>query len=703
MSLGKESLLFFLGGHDEKYLIKDSYDQLYKLRLKDPVPSYAEVLSHIFLEALGLPNTPVYPVIVKRGENGIPYSEEAKELFKEDAYRKTYAGLSGAHNNYVPATAQNKISIQHYELSSINSHQMAEFLGHLLVHYILGNQHLKMKPRSEFDIVFTGKHFTTIDMTQAFRFYEEESKREPFLSYFQHFPFDLKGLNEEERRIFLRKTNIYLSRIESFSEKTLESLFHPLFKVYESNRKNKKLPHFDFSMELQRRIKGLRNHLVESLRGSLRESDLLFLKGPLQVSKANINIPKLYIENTDKLPSAKNHNPVDLLWSFFFQSFYKLREQASKKWAKELNFDGDVIKELKKRAQKDTSKIYFVSPHLNVHDYINQKNKNEADPPQVYLNPKNKDTLVVVPLNDREALEVKRIARLSGAEILPVSEKHGVRLSEELVEKIIETAKKDHLSRVLIMEIPPKHVNSNNDLEKKIEESVLNLRIIDHHNYAHLNRTQPSSSLEQTARYLGWKLSLVSKAIGVNDGSFIGGLLDLGLKEKDMEIFYPKQKDRDYIFKKLTEIYKTAEGEKLFLGLKINRAIGSIVGTAISKAGTKNVSVIVFDSNKVAFSGNPAIAQSLFELSETFRKKGQAKDNYSGGDRYRSMFWGLKGVDPASSHEVFSKIIHLLERFYGENARLNEKMYPKINSLLEEKGKELKKDFQLKQCKGLFQ
>ena len=107
-----------------------------------------------------------------------------------------------------------------------------------------------------------------------------------------------------------------------------------------------------------------------------------------------------------------------------------------------------------------------------------------------------KTTVLVVPENDAEAMQIIDIAKALGMELLISAQPHGARLEHEdnLEERLRQTLKSD----VVVVEMP------GPDEETRLRKAGFNLMIIDHHRYDEVNRmTDPEtgeplpSSLEQ--------------------------------------------------------------------------------------------------------------------------------------------------------------------------------------------------------------
>ena len=373
----KEISKLFPGGHSEKYFMRDREGRTYKLRLTHPLLLQSEIASSLLIESMGLPNPPIYPLVVKRGQNNIPSSEEAKRIAMKDRegeMKSFFAGGFGISKDYFLASAQPVVPIVSYSKENINGQQAADFLGHVIAHYLVANKHLSYKKgASDFDIQFTGKKFVTLDITPDFSDFILEEDFRKFIGkqnaleigsalkldpiflklYAPNFHFDINGFAQKDRRQFLKGINVYLSRLEALSQTQLNSFFSKVFSTYESDFGSNKI-----SKEFSYRIQNIRKNVLFFLQPSLSHSEREMLSRPVKVSKIHVQIP-----------NANKNRPVDLLWKFFFHYTQKTREkifQSDKEFKKlrvELKSQGqknpDLIEYLKHKIPKTTPKKSF--------------------------------------------------------------------------------------------------------------------------------------------------------------------------------------------------------------------------------------------------------------------------------------------------------------------------------------------------------
>ena len=274
-----------------KYLAEGFNGQIYELRSAPALSVYSEVLSSVFLDSIGLPNISAYPVLLKRGTNGVPLAHNQTQDRLVYGLVDIYAHFD--HTKNLTATIKADIPLKPYSSQDLSPEQKAEFLGHLLVHYILGIKKPLSDSRSRPAIGFTGEHFITTEITQAF------SNVSPslFEKYFKAFPFDISLLSKKEQETFLRKIDSYVSRIESLSKKNLENLIKPYFRASELLSGSNSRSESDYYQELVEKIQGLRSHLAEAIirRASLPHETLyLFEKSKITPQRVHIHVPALF-------------------------------------------------------------------------------------------------------------------------------------------------------------------------------------------------------------------------------------------------------------------------------------------------------------------------------------------------------------------------------------------------------------------------
>lgn len=154
-----------------------------------------------------------------------------------------------------------------------------------------------------------------------------------------------------------------------------------------------------------------------------------------------------------------------------------------------------------------------------------------------------KSTVIIVPVNDAEAVLILKIAKAIGLAAIISAQAHGATLDKE--PKIISKIKKSGAKTVVIVEIP------GIKTEERIKKLGLQVKIIDHHHYQNLNRKKLKSSLEQFLLMLkitdGQLVKLdfdarLVRGIGILDRGFINGLKKEKYTKKEIKNVFAYQK-----------------------------------------------------------------------------------------------------------------------------------------------------------------
>lgn len=182
-----------------------------------------------------------------------------------------------------------------------------------------------------------------------------------------------------------------------------------------------------------------------------------------------------------------------------------------------------------------------------------------------------KDTVLIIPTNDAEAILISRIAEKAGIPIIISRQTHGASLDSG--RDYVAEVKKGGYKRVVVVEMPgPK-------AEARFKKRCVELTIIDHHHYTGLDRAHDPktgrmlpSSLEQflelfsltdkKLRTLGFD-SLLIDGIGAMDRGFIWALQDEGFSKKDIKrvlVFHDKLLEQ--INNPKTEVRKMEAAER---------------------------------------------------------------------------------------------------------------------------------------------
>ena len=153
-----------------------------------------------------------------------------------------------------------------------------------------------------------------------------------------------------------------------------------------------------------------------------------------------------------------------------------------------------------------------------------------------------KKTLLIVPPNDEEAYLIAELGEKKGFQVYRSAQPHGARLERE--PRVLQLVKASGASTVIVVELPGPEV------EEQILAMGKHLVLIDHHNYADLERAYAPdgsvlpSSLEQFLkvadindahlRRWGYEPDLV-RGIGLWDANYLWGVLDAGYSKDRVE------------------------------------------------------------------------------------------------------------------------------------------------------------------------
>lgn len=625
----------------ENYYVKDKFGRSYVLRLRSRGVQHSVIAASMFLEGAGLPNAPVFPVLVHKSDTGVSFIPTAQAL------------QSG---EWVAATLQPEPRLSDSMAGRMSPYKAGQWIGHTMLAYALG------VPIGADSVAFSlSGHVVAKDHEQVFKNFQAEGLTPR--KYFDTIPADaLNALAVDERTTLVRHLNFIFSCIEQMTDAQMDSVFRSVWQA-QNGRNNKSEKAFTGAkVELRRRLRLARVSVADFLvtRGvetAIAES----LKVPVTVDPPHFLLPPLSGEKS--LPAVASSPTRDLLWRFYFDSTPASRAEALEAWAIELNVaPKEVITTLLTKATGDDRRISHVGPHMRP-----LRNHPERDNlAQVTLNPLNPQTLFVLSLNDREAREVARIADQSRASVFALDGErypHGTTLTADLVEEILSTARRRGCTRIVVVEIP-----GAPEIEAKLWEKNLQIFIVDHHHYKGLERYSPISSLEQSAEILGHKLSPTSRAIGVGDAKFVTGLIDLGI---DRESIAPGH--QNVRLPPGTTVYQTKKGT--FYVYAGNARVQDIITALTVREYPAQVNFLSVGLGSIFFSGESHLTRELMAIAEpheaTFRRA------YAGGSPSRTMYYRFLGA----SSERTNLILRQFVRYMETNEILDEETVA-VNALL---------------------
>lgn|GEM_PF-3597854 len=316
----KQNPRSFPGGHDEKYWAMDHFGKTYKLRLKNALPSYAEVISSVLADAVHLPQAPVYPVLVKRGENAIPSSEKAKNL----DLTNQFLGLSGARGEYVPATLQPTVKLEAFSATNLSVREISEAIEALLFNGVIGNHDLQFGDGLHGNINYTKSldagSFMTLDMTQAFKFYgSQQSSLRDFLGQLPtSIDAAITRLSVSDKVLLGKELARFTLSLKTLNREQVENLMAAYQRGLTSLRQMKDLPPVDLTALLFQRISEV--ELTLKSWAKQRNLPLEFLSATQTARVTELHLPSPLTGDMDGKVSASG-----TLWKIYFMDFWKAR------------------------------------------------------------------------------------------------------------------------------------------------------------------------------------------------------------------------------------------------------------------------------------------------------------------------------------------------------------------------------------------
>ena len=241
----------------------------------------------------------------------------------------------------------------------------------------------------------------------------------------------------------------------------------------------------------------------------------------------------------------------------------------------------------------------------------------------------NQNIVVVTPVNDGEAVQIKNILENEKVKTLITAQGWGASwdgLEPEVKEKIKEYKNKGY--KVFGVE-----------LQGAAPEGAVN---IDHHRYDGDDRSSDKSSLEQVAELIGHKLSLFEQFVSENDKGFIPAMMSLAktknLSKEETQKLIEKVRLQDRAAQGITPEQERI-AEKAIQEAEVSDLL-TVVHMSHSKTATicdrlyggyKNL-LVISDDGEVNFFGSREVIKKLSDL---------VKGSWSGGDlEHNNGFWG---------------------------------------------------------------
>lgn len=318
---------------DERYRVRNESGTFWILHLRDPIPLIAALEVDALLPYLGLADSDIRPVIVRRGLYSIPFEAEADSFFPNRRFPALGNGLwmqGILHADASPVSSDWR--------ESFSQEQRADAISFAMIHYVLGRA--KFLPEEE--ILEGHDRIRLRPFVSAFRDMSKESDGE-LSKVFEEFPYDWfvdSGLNGGRDFLkFLNRLNQIVSRFEKLTAGDIDALFGPYFESIAHRNRIRSMEVFPFRDEMLRRIQKLRpalsSHFKERRAAPRRLAELsqpISVLEPPSFEHSNLRI------SNDFVPVAGQHRDMDLALAYFMQPDRSLRNKAARQWNSEVGW-----------------------------------------------------------------------------------------------------------------------------------------------------------------------------------------------------------------------------------------------------------------------------------------------------------------------------------------------------------------------------
>ncbi len=336
-------------------------------------------------------------------------------------------------------------------------------------------------------------------------------------------------------------------------------------------------------------------------------------------------------------------------------------------------------------SSQDTLHIPYVAPSLTAkwqrHGRREQKRSHFETVfqfPQTELRKKNQETLVVVPMNDPEGMEITQIARKSGAKVLELDLPKGAYFDGSIatqVEKWLNSNPRKRIRYLIIHELRPKSRDKKRSWAAHFRSRGVHSVWVDHHGYYDWDLHHPLSSLEQIALRLGYRLGPASKMIAVNDRSGALGLRDLGLSSHQLQAIVPRksprQKNRKKARTKQSPDRKWIEGSReLWIYERPessfpHEARGYISRSILGSASPEAIAVLSITQRSITLRASYEMAQLAYLYFQSLIEQNQLEqDDFClryFGDLAREIFVVFEVENSALRWEAYQTLLNKIE------------------------------------------
>ncbi|MBI4402921.1 MAG: hypothetical protein HY537_02095 [Deltaproteobacteria bacterium] len=502
--------------NDESYVVIDAWGNSYFLIARRPERSMVHLAVQKLATALGLYPVPVRPILIKRGQYGIPSLEEAGR--RGGPINNTFTADQWFPGLITPAMP---MEVRPPD-EALSFSQIEELTQITIVAYVLraAGSNYRVK----------GGHFLPLGFNWLFWSQREKKVQQLLKNYFAAVPWKrLQAFSPEQARNFSDHLGQFFDRLEILSRDHFETVFGLVVDanlMMEEERGSRNS--LDVANSLRKNIQSARSEIAEYLRTRIGRSfkDIRFEQKPHGIGDLVISpIDYDFRWSIEKAPSiasqsVRNGNAKKLLFGYYMAR-PSIREKLYAKWSSDLN-GADPIDMLLRDAEARDSTIHFVSndPVAVLHE------RGLSGPPQFYLPTKAPKTLVVYANNDREGELIDTIVSEMKSQLAVVPFRldgvtHNYRLTSSDVENIVKSASALECRRVIICELGG---IANSD--RVLFPESLELLQLDHHN----GTWQKFSTVEQLMQIYNYQPNLRQLVVAMLDRSNIFAFPDLGFK-----------------------------------------------------------------------------------------------------------------------------------------------------------------------------
>lgn len=498
----------------ENYLVRDPNGNEFILTLFEKTETLRILASHELAEAIGLPHFPVYPVLVRRGDNNIPTEAELESgaaksrLFDpNDSDDRTYSRFYG-DIIYISALLFPRVPHLEPPKDPVTPEEISLALKNVLFRIAIGAQglHYGTMPNDKQRFI-SAINILSQDVS--------ELTWQDFKISMKYVPYqNLQALGKDEAKMVTDDIGDFLDRLEWMAKHHLETIFAPPTTILNDEFGLK----YAFTRNIKARIMKLRELTARQFRErigknfnvDLRKKALPYevLYTPPRIGRIRFpgDIPKWPKKKLDRQARAR-----DLLEAYYLSPSRRQMEMVLQ-WGEN---DQDPIEPLLEDAAKWDGSVRLINHRALPTDESHLAEVKTE--PQVFLNRNLPKALVVLSPMDQESAEALRILEeLKGQiplEPYPVKLRPGQRIGWSRLNALREYAVDKGFKHIIFGEI----VGVDLDLRTPFTSAGITLEFIDHHHEDGVAEWHPFSWLEQLMDRLNYFPDIRQKLKGMQD------------------------------------------------------------------------------------------------------------------------------------------------------------------------------------------